>query len=297
METYLTRCVSSHQFRCQNFASGTNSVSPVTQYCSFSIIIRIIIMPPLNNFVFDEPVFVSHTADVDSPSSFDRRSLEIEDPWKFAFPPATTRQQKSVSFSHQVEIQYVPSRCEWTEEETNSRWNSEEDYTNFHLDLFNTIYLIRNEPEAIDDICHSARGVECRDPITKKRRRLWKSQAWDVVFEQQKLQRARNTESSGYHYLVASLYSHFTQVAMRSAIDTAAQDEIDARRYQSESDQTPFDEPDLLNDTWVTSVSTSFSESSSLSNSTEVSGVDDDFGFYVFGEKSDFDNSWLRMES
>lgn len=260
-------------------------------------------MPPLNSF-FDEPVFVSRdrfdATGVDSPSSFDRRSVEVEDPWKFAFPPA--RQQKSVSFFDQAEIQYISSSREWTDEEKRSRWNSDEDYTNFHLDLINTIYLIRNEPESIDDVCHSARGVECRDPIVKKRRRLWKTQAWDVVFEQQKLQRARNEEYSGYHYLVASLYSHFTQVAMRSAIDTAAQDEIDARNYQNENEHTQFEETDLFNDTWITSISSSFSENSSFDNSTEVASVDnsstdDDFGFYIFGEKSNFDNSWLRMES
>lgn len=261
-------------------------------------------MPPLNNFVFDEPAFVPSNSinDVrsDSPSSFERGS-DCEDlRFQFAYPPL---RQKSVSFNHHVEVEYIPSHRDWAEDEIRSRWNSNDDYTNFQLDIFNTIYLLRNDPEAIDETSQSARGVEGRDPISKRQRRLWKRKAWDVILEQQNIRRKMNTETSRYHYLVASMYSHVTQVAMRSAIDFAAQDEIDARNFQSEDNHTRKEEIELFNDSWISTVCSSYSESSSISNSVEVSSADTNssdekaFGFHVFGAKSEFDNSWLTLES
>eukprot|EP00533_Pseudo-nitzschia_delicatissima_P015009 CAMPEP_0197275092 /NCGR_PEP_ID=MMETSP1432-20130617/13490_1 /TAXON_ID=44447 /ORGANISM="Pseudo-nitzschia delicatissima, Strain UNC1205" /LENGTH=259 /DNA_ID=CAMNT_0042740963 /DNA_START=43 /DNA_END=822 /DNA_ORIENTATION=+ len=259
-------------------------------------------MPPLNEYAFAEPLLVTSNiidAGINSPSSFDR-TLECEGlrlPLAF-LPP----REKSVSFNHQAEVEYLPSHRDWTQEERFSRWYSNDDYTHFQLDIYDTIYLRRNDPESIDDTTHSARGVECRDPIVRRRRRQWKQEAWDAVFEQQRIQRKMNNETDGYNYLVASMYYHLSQPATRAAIDFAARDEIDANEYERQ-DNTCLDEGfvDLFNDSWISTVASSHSEGSSNSNLVEGSSVnnggDEDFGFSVFGEKSGFDNSWLMLES
>jgi len=263
-------------------------------------------MPPLNTYVFVEPLLVTGD-DLDagrintpaSPSSFDR-ALDCDD---FRLPLAfLPPRQKAVCFNDQVEVQYLPNHRDWTEEERFSRWNSDTDYRNFQLDILNTMYLLRNEPESLDDICHSARGVECRDPIVRRRRHQWKQEAWDAVFEQQRIQRENKYDTNGYNYLVASMYYHLTQAATRSAIDFAAQDERDANEYRHEDNPCLDEEMDLFNSTWIGTVASSHSETSSTSTLVEVpsdtnNSDDEDFGFCVFGEKSDFDNSWLTLDS
>lgn len=256
-------------------------------------------MPPLNNIVFDEPLFDNRTSidsvRSESSSSFERE-LNFEDPLlKFAFPP-----RRQVSFNHQVEVQYLPSHYDWSEDEKISRWNSDDDYTNFQLDIFNTVYLLRNDPQSIDDICHSSRGVECRDPIARSRRRQLKREAWCVVFEQQKIQRQMNDEANKYNYLVASMYCQAAQTAMRLALDFAAQDEINANKIQSGQNQHHNEEMDFFDDSWIGTIASSDSENTSLGSSTELScgdnNTEEDFGFCVWGEQSGFDNSWLRVD-
>lgn len=262
-------------------------------------------MPPYNKFVFDEPLHVESSnvngVRSESPSSFKRELESEEHILKFAFPH---RRQKSVSFNHQVEVQYLPSHCDWTEDERLSRWNTDDDYTNFQLDIFNTIYLLRNDPESIDDICHCLRGVECRNPSARRERRQLKQEAWDVVFtsNRQRTQRRTHDDLYGFNYLVARMYSHATQAAVRSALDFAAQDEIEASKIRREDDQCCDKVVDFFDDSWITTID-SCSKSSSVSCSTEFprgenkKTDDNDFGFSVWGETSPFDNSWLRMDS
>lgn len=256
-------------------------------------------MPPLNNFVVDEHLVVSRTSPNTvrsiSTSSFERE-LNDEDPtWKFAFPPR--RQQRSVSFNHHIQVEYLPNREDWSEDEMASRWNSADDYTNFQLDIFNTMYVLRNDPESIDDACHTSRGVECRDPIATRYRRQIRREAREVVFERQNIQRQMNDEPNGYNYLIASVYCHATQAAMRLALDFAAQDELDASKIRDEEHQLNNQEVDFFDHDWISTNASSRSENSSLSSIDCSSGDDDDddeFGFCILGDKSGFDNSWLR---
>lgn len=261
-------------------------------------------MPPYNNVVFDEPLHVESSsvngARSESPSSF-KRQLDSEDHLlKFVFP---LRRQKSVSFNHQVEVQYLPSHCDWSEDERLLRWNSDDDYTNFQLDIFNTVYLLRNDPESIDDICHCSRGVECRDPLARRRRRQLKQEAWDAVFTSNRQRTQRRMDDDINDYLVARMYSHATQASIRSALDFAAQDEIEASKIRSKDDQCCDKVVDFFDDSWITTVASSYSESFSLSSSTKLYRVenkntdDNEFGFSVWEENSPFDNSWLRMDS
>lgn len=213
--------------------------------------------------------------------------------WKYAFPPAPRK--KSISFNTQIRVERLPNRYDWSEEERAARWLSPDDYTNFQLDIFNTIYLLRNDPISMDDATHSARGVECRDPIATRRRRQIRKESRDVVIERQFIQRQRKDEHNGYVHLVASMYCYASQNAMRLALDIAAQDEIDANKIRIEKERV-HDDFDFFNDDWVGANTFSEENSFSRGNPMELSSLDydDDFGFSVFGEKTGFDNSWLR---
>lgn len=262
-------------------------------------------MPPLNHtYLTDEPFVNSdeHYIGRSSPTAVCRdlrgsfeRELNNEDPaWKFALPPP--RRGKAVSFDTQIQVRYIANREDWSQQERFTRWNSADDYTNFQLDIFNTLYLMRNDPGSIDDACHSQRGVECRDPDATKYRRQIRKEAWEVVFERQKIQRQMNDEPSGYNYLVASMYCHATKSAMRLALDFAAQDEIDSKEIQNEGNFSGKDDFDFFDHSWV-GVGTSASsrrDSSSFFSPTEKDVDEGDFGFCVLGETSGFDNSWLR---
>lgn len=254
-------------------------------------------MPPLNTYVVDDPFINGAGSHAilgnNSTSSFGSELNDDDLVWKYAFHPAPRK--KSVSFNTQIRVERLPNRYDWPEEERAARWLSPDEYTHFQLDIFNTIYLLRNDPVSMDDATHSARGVECRDPIATRRRRQIRKESRDVVIERQKIQRQRNDEHNGYVHLVASMYCYASQNAMRLALDIAAQDEIDASKIRIEEERI-HDEFDFFSHDWVGANTFPGENNFSQGNSMELSSLDDDedFGFSVFGEKSGFDDSWLR---
>jgi len=123
-----------------------------------------------------------------------------------------------------------------------------------------------------------------------------KKEAWNVVFERQRIQRQTKSETNGYIYLVASMYSHAVQAAMRSALDFGAQDEIDAIKIRSEDNKCRREEMEFFNHSWMGTNNISSHGENSSHMSTSTNDNNDDFGFCVFGEKSEYDDSWLRLE-
>mmetsp|Transcript_5850 Transcript_5850/g.14584 ORF Transcript_5850/g.14584 Transcript_5850/m.14584 type:complete len:252 (+) Transcript_5850:76-831(+) len=250
-------------------------------------------MAPLNKFAVEESLLFEIpriSADRSgSPASF-QRDYPVSN-----FPFLRLR-KKSVSFNHEVEVEYLPNRNDWSEEERKSRWNSDDDYKIFHLDVLKTIHLLRNNPESIDDTIHSSRGVECKEPNARRFRRQLKQEALDVVFERQKIQRQSTDDIDGHSYLIASMYCHTTLRAMRIAIDLATQDEIDADKIRMEENQWHDEEADFFSNSWISTCASSDSERSSLNLYSFESTLDDDCGFCISGEDGDFDNSWLRLD-
>ncbi|VEU33369.1 unnamed protein product [Pseudo-nitzschia multistriata] len=259
-------------------------------------------MPPLNqNYVVDD-LFVNHTVpttrDGDQ-SAFCGKEPTIDD---------LTRQftdyseeKKSVSFHPRVQVASIPNRCDWSQQERAARWNSRDDYTRFQIDVLNTVYLLRNDPESIDDTSHTLRGAECRDPIATRRRRHTRREAQDVVFERQHIQRQVYDDPNRFVHLVASMYFQASKTSMRLALDAASQDEIDANKIRQEDKirQEKLQKKDVnfLDKDWA-SVFSIDKDNNFLGSPPEYSFVDDDdeCGFCILGETSDFDNSWLRAE-
>ena len=297
-------------------------------------------MPPLNAFIDAEVSVTIESPDniegskessfrsSSSTSSFDRELNELDDPaWKFALaPPQTTtisrrRRKRSrnnnklvVTFNPQVQLEYLPNRYDWPVEEKASRWFSANEYIIFQLDISNTVFLLRNDPESIDDDSYSSRGVECKDPIATRRRRNTRKEARTVVFERQKIRKQQKQQQmideqkqddddvdvDDSIYLIASMYSHIAKNSMIQALDFAAQDELDVKNNLDSVDDCFFD------NNWISSVSSS-SNSTSSGNSSSTSSVDllsppdddddDKFGFCILGDTLGFDNSWLRGDA
>jgi len=257
-------------------------------------------MPPLNSFIdsevsardFSENELKGINIGRDlSTSSFDRQLNDLDPAWKFAFPP-TKESFKSVSFNDHVRVENLPNRHDWSEEEKKSRWISDNEYTSFKLDVSNTVFLLRNEPESINDTSQSSRGVECRDPLATLRRRNARKEARNIVFEEQKIRRQRVDEQDDY--LFASMYSLLTQNATRQALDFAAQDELDAKKFQSDMYEPHYVDNYFFNQDWISSIPTSRENSSLGSTNLSFDENDDKFGFCILGDIHGFDNSWLR---
>lgn len=295
-------------------------------------------MPPLNAFIDAEVSVTIESPDniegskesslrsSSSPSSFDRELNELDDPaWKFALAPPTAtttisrRRKRSrnnnklvVTFNPQVQLEYLPNRYDWPVEEKAARWISANEYIIFQLDISNTVFLLRNDPESIDDDSYSSRGVECKDPIATRRRRNTRKEARTVVFERQKIRKQQqqmideqqqddDDDVDDSIYLIASMYSHIAKNSMIQALDFAAQDELDVKNNLDSVYDCFFD------NNWISSVSSS-SNSTSSGNSSSTSSVDllsppddddddDKFGFCILGDTLGFDNSWLRGDA
>jgi len=248
-------------------------------------------MPPLNSFI-DSEVSARDFSENDlidinigrefSTSSFDRQLNDVDPAWKFAFPP-TRKSLKSVSFNGHVRVENLPNRHDWSEEEKKSRWISDNEYTNFKLDVSNTVFLLRNEPESINDTSQSSRGVEYRDPLATLRRRNARKEARNIVFEEQNIRRQNIHERDDY--LFASMYSILTQNATRQALDLAAQDELDAKKFQSNGSQPHHVDNCFFSQDWIGSIPPSHENSTLGSTDLSSDENDDKFGFC---------NSWLR---
>ncbi|OEU17514.1 hypothetical protein FRACYDRAFT_237932 [Fragilariopsis cylindrus CCMP1102] len=168
-------------------------------------------MPPLNAFIDAEVSVTIESPDniegskessfrsSSSTSSFDRELNELDDPaWKFALAPPTTttttttttisrRRKRSrndnklvVTFNPQVQLEYLPNRYDWPVEEKAARWISANEYIIFQLDISNTVFLLRNDPESIDDDSYSSRGVECKDPEATRPRAIVRAKRYQL---------------------------------------------------------------------------------------------------------------------
>lgn len=213
---------------------------------------------------------------------------DIDPTWKFAYPPKRKNCRKSVSFHEHIRVEFLPTRYDWSEEEKNSRWITNNDYLGFQLDVSNTLFLLRNEPESIDDASHSSRGVECRDPSITHRRRNARNEAKNIVFEWQRMYKQINNNNDQDGYLIACL-SLLAQNSMQQALDFAAQDELDAKKFQNVVHHPPnnVDDDDLLfGYDEISLLSTKSQNSSFISTDTSTTASSDD--------TTDFDNSWLR---
>ena len=197
------------------------------------------------------------------------------------------RRKSSVSFHEDIRVEFLPTRHDWSEEEKNSRWISNDEYLGFQLDVSNTLFLLRNQPESINEVTISSRGVECRDPSITYRRRTMRKEAKQIVFARQRIQNKQMNDNHHHHYqdegyLIACL-SILAQNAMQQALNFAAQDELDAKKFQNVVHNQPNSDVDDLLFGYDEISPQSFISSGT---NTAAAATSDD--------TTEFDNSWLQ---
>ena len=256
-------------------------------------------MPPYSSLKLAEDG-VPSTNDLPSPAG---SCISIED-YKFAQAPSEReddgRCNRRVSFDTQrVTVRFIEPMSEWTGEERQARWHSQEDYSTFRRDVFHTLYQLRNHPESIDGIAYTIRGVECRDPAIVGRRQRVKQAGWQAVFGEQEARRNRgeNRPNDGPDWM-ATLYSNAARPTVLESLDLAALDELEVKEFYK-NDQQPncaCGTDDAFSDDWIRSVSSCGENPTLPTKAATATGQqeEEECGFCVFGGSSGFDDSWLR---
>jgi hypothetical protein len=209
-------------------------------------------MPPLNK-------------ELESQSSWN--SLEEESLEKATLPQQRRRRpRKEVRFQENnlVQLHFIPHFTEYTADEILASWNSSADYSTSISEMQTTLYMMTYQPECLDDVKYTSRGLEGRRQEAVERRRTLKHQAWSCVMEEQEYQ--RQTGESDQE-AIATTYGLCAQTAEDEALDLARRD----------AQHEAFD------DSWISCLS-SVDPNDSYERAAWEPTFDDDEGF---------DNSWI----
>ena len=153
-------------------------------------------------------------------------------------------------------------------------WYTRADYYQFQQDITLTLHMMMYEPNCIDNINFTSRGLECRLAVAVDRRHKVKMKAWTAVLAEQACQ---NDSGEGNQEWIAFAYGKCCHSGDAEALDLARLDQLDAARYQHET--TRFD------DEWISSLSSS-GKSNGYERASLEPTFDDDEGF-------GFDDSWI----
>jgi len=186
------------------------------------------------------------------------------------------RKRKHVTFNEFVATRTVLARSDYTPQEKMDSYLSAEDFEATRINMGETLYLIRNEPQLIDDESYTVRGMECRLKDVTKRRHQMRAVTRTIVMNGQKIQ--RGCESLGEDW-VARTYAQTARAAVMESLQVAAQDAIDAQRYQEACTA-----PDMFSDEWITS----------LFDNTECNSMIPPSPCILSHDASGFNDSWLR---
>jgi len=188
---------------------------------------------------------------------------------------------RKAHFADKVDVQVftIGSRDEYSLEERESSWYSTSECAAFRREISTSIYLSKTDPARLDEITYTMRGAESYTLDGCRRRSHLRSIARNAVFDEQACQKILGIKD---YSRLAQAYAAISQQALYPAFNSAAVDQSDAHRYQTESAIH-----DLFNDNWIRSVSTV-----SLGSSNAVHLYREAFSSHV--EKGyGFDDSWL----
>ena len=180
--------------------------------------------------------------------------------------PQRHRPRKEVRFQENdlVRLHATPHFTEFTADEILAAWNSPAEYSRIMFEMQTTLYMMTYQPEGLDDVNYTSRGLEGRRQETVERRRALKHQARSCVMEEQEYQRQ---EGISDQEAIAVSYGLYAQAGEDEAFDLARRD----------AQQEAFD------DSWISCLSSEDSNASYERAALEPT-FDDDEGF---------DNSWI----
>ena len=142
-------------------------------------------MPPLNRLLEDQENNVWRRPT--SPhGSF---SALPDSPWKPATPDVTAgRSGRRARFSETNQVHTVISRESYSEQEIEDCWSTASEFASFRQDVCTTVYLLKTDPNRVDDVEFTMRGVEHRMEEGANRRCFLRYRAKTAVFDEQDFQ-------------------------------------------------------------------------------------------------------------
>lgn len=186
--------------------------------------------------------------------------------------------QRRARFSESVTCHLTLTRSEYSEEESKNCWYSASEYASFRQDVCTTVYLMQIDPNRVDGVDFTMRGVEHRVAEVSLQRRRLRSLSISAVLDEQSFQRGIGESSQDE---IAKLYARHCEHAVLEAINLAAWNKLDAEQSQSD-----IAEDDFFADDWISSVSSTASAEKNCVIPWEESELLDNV--------SGFDDSWLR---
>jgi hypothetical protein len=179
--------------------------------------------------------------------------------------PQRHRPRKEVRFQEDlVQLHSVPHFTEFTADEILAAWNAPAEYSRMMHEMQTTLYMMTYQPELLDDVNYTSRGLEGRRREAVERRHALKRQAWSCVLEEQEYQRQTGEYDQE---AIATTYGLCALAGEDEALDLARRD----------AQQEAFD------DSWISCLSSEDSNDSYERAAWEPT-FDDDEGF---------NNSWI----
>jgi hypothetical protein len=177
------------------------------------------------------------------------------------------RPRKEVRFQEDdlVQLHSIPHFAEYTAEEILAAWNSPSECTRMIDEMQTTLYMMTYQPECLDDVNYTSRGLEGRRQEAVERRHALKHQAWSCVMEEQRYQRQAGEFDQE---AIAALYGLCAQAGEDEALNLARRD----------AQQEAFD------DSWISCLKSSKDSNDSYERAAWEPTFDDDEGF---------NNSWI----
>jgi hypothetical protein len=194
------------------------------------------------------------------------RSLE-EERFEKTTLPQRRRPRKEVRFQDDdlVQLHTIPHFAEYTADEILAVWNSPSEYSRMIYEMQTTLYMMTYQPECLDDVNYTSRGLEGRRQEAVERRHTLRRQAWNCVMEEQNYQRQAGESDQE---AIAALYGLCAQAGGNEALDLGRRD----------AQQEAFD------DSWISCLKGSKDSNDSYERAAWEPMFDDDEGF---------DNSWI----
>ena len=270
-------------------------------------------MPPLNDSLGTGPLPArwNRQDSYNSPSSFRRTvggslRIGVDDDQPFFYKSAviaTTRRRRvtTARFNDDaIVIHPTISLSEMTNDEKRQCWYDQQDYDEFRSDIAITVCLIQNRSDMLDDIKYTTRGAEIRVPTTLDKRHYWKRQARSSVLKEQQTQNIMGVYDSEK---IAAIYCQCSLQAQFEAVEFASMDRIDAnsfynrQQYPKEEENEQEEIHDGFNDDWITSISSSSEDSSSVEIYSLLCCGAEEHSISFADDESGFDDSWIREVS
>lgn len=135
--------------------------------------------------------------------------------------------KKSVNFVPHATVYLIRHLNEYTKEEINRMWYSEQEWKHLKQDLYAIVAMLSDKSiESVEERCGAFRGLESRTPQGHQRRKHNRAWAMAAVLEEQETQWNCDHEDPS---ALAAVYHEFSQPCVDAARTLGLEDELQAK--------------------------------------------------------------------